>query len=151
MKMRAFIPFAVALGLVGSVAGQGCYPPFTMVGSKCVYMETALEMSWQEARDYCKGLAGDSSAADFATFPVCDDYVAFGRYLALNAPINKTVWVGAHTLFTPNMWQWISGEDLQTGVPFWSYSEDFDGTENCAAADGDFYYRLVDDHCDQVK
>lgn len=54
------------------------------MGSKCVYLETTEEMSWQEARDYCRGLGSDTGVGDLATFPICDDYVAFARYLALN-------------------------------------------------------------------
>lgn len=58
------------------------------------------------------------------------------------------LWVGAHTEFSPNMWQWINGDNLQTGVPFWAYDEDYDGTENCAAVDENRYYRLVDQTCE---
>nr|XP_027228785.1 macrophage mannose receptor 1-like [Penaeus vannamei] len=151
MKMRAFVSLAFAVGLAGTVAGQTCYSPFTLVGSKCVYLETAAEMSWQEARDYCRGLGSDSGGGDLAAFPTCDDYVHFARFLALNAPLNKSVWVGARTLFTPNAWEWVSGEDLQTGVPFWYYNEQYDETENCAAADANYYYRLIDARCDLVK
>ncbi|XP_037780720.1 macrophage mannose receptor 1-like [Penaeus monodon] len=151
MKMRPFIALAFAVGLAGTVAGQACNPPFTLVGSKCVYLETTEEMSWQEARDYCMGLGSDTGVGDLATFPICDDYVAFARYLALNAPINTTMWMGALTLFAPNTWQWVTGEDLQTGVPFWYYNEDYSETEKCAAADGSYYYRLINAHCDLAK
>lgn len=58
------------------------------------------------------------------------------------------MWVGAHSAFTPNMWQWISGEDLQTGVPFWYYNEDYDGTRDCVSISLDYYNRLVDAHCE---
>lgn len=64
---------------------------------------------------------------------------------------SSSLWVGAHTLFTPNMWEWVSGEGLQTGVPFWAYAEQYDSNENCAAADGSYYYRLVPSSCDQPK
>lgn len=56
--------------------------------------------------------------------------------------------MGAHTAFTPNMWQWVSGDDLQTGVPFWYYNEDYDGTRQCAGISLDYYNRLVDAPCE---
>nr|WKK54421.1 macrophage mannose receptor [Penaeus vannamei] len=147
MEMKR-LSLALVLGLAVAVAGQACNPPFTMVGSKCLYVESDLRLSWPEARDFCKGLAGDGGGADMASFPSCDNFVGFSRYLGFNAPNISGMWVGAHSAFTPNMWQWISGEDLQTGVPFWYYNEDYDGTRDCVSISLDYYNRLVDAHCE---
>lgn len=78
-----------------SVAGQACNPPFTMVGSKCLYVESDLRLSWPEARDFCKGLASDGGGADMASFPSCDNFVAFSRYLEFNGTYKKKIswWV----------------------------------------------------------
>ncbi|KAG7160323.1 macrophage mannose receptor 1-like 3 [Homarus americanus] len=141
----------VLAGVVSFVAGQDCFPPYVKLGGQCVFVEYDTQKSWQEAREFCASLAGDGTAGDLATFPTCDEYTTFVRYLALNVPVNTTVWVGAHSLFTPNMWQWLTEESLQTGVPFWAYPEEYNGTENCAAASGSYYYRLVDAHCDLTK
>ncbi|XP_042890295.1 macrophage mannose receptor 1-like [Penaeus japonicus] len=138
----------LVLGLALAAAGQECALPFIAVGSKCLYLETDTPLSWPEARDYCKTLAGDTGTADIASFPSCDDFVAFSRHAALNGPNISGVWVGGHTAFSPNMWQWVNGDDLQTGVPFWYYNEDYDGTRHCAASYMDYYNRLVDAHCE---
>ncbi|KAK7065179.1 hypothetical protein SK128_016821, partial [Halocaridina rubra] len=141
------------LGLVAAVAGQTCEVPFVPVGDKCFYLEASEQgsgYSWQEARDYCKALGGLLNA-DLASFPTCDDYTQFARYLALNAPTNSTVWMGAHTLFSDNMWQWVTLEALETGVPFWYFDETFQNAYQCAAADGAHYYRLVAKDCSEQK
>ncbi|XP_071524520.1 C-type mannose receptor 2-like [Panulirus ornatus] len=145
------LPLLLLLGTATLTSGQNCFHPFSEVGGQCLYLEYETLMSWQEARDYCRSMAGDGVEGDLASFPRCGDFTALARHLAFNANVNSSFWVGAHTLFTPNMWQWLSGESLQTGVPYWAYSEQYDNNEDCASVHGGYYYRLVPSLCDQRK
>jgi len=140
------------LGWLSLVAGQSCNIPFKWVGDQCLYVDYETKVSWQEARAYCTSLQGDQgSSVHLASFPTCDSFDAFTRYLAFNDLGSSAVWVGARSLFTANMWVWESGQDLQTGVPYWSHDEDYDNGEDCAAADSRYYYRLTPNDCAATK
>ncbi|KAK7065178.1 hypothetical protein SK128_016820 [Halocaridina rubra] len=150
--MALMVIVAAVLGIITSVKGQSCSAPFIPVGGKCLHLEASVQGSsftWQEARDYCKALGG-SLNADLATFPTCDQFTQFARYLELNVPVNSTVWVGAHTAFSVNMWEWVTLESLATGVPFWYYGETYDKGYECAASDNRYYHRLVAADCNEM-
>ncbi|XP_071539263.1 uncharacterized protein [Panulirus ornatus] len=139
------------VALVGAAAGQVCYPPYQVVGDVCIYLNTEIPSTWQEARDLCSSLAGDGATSDLAIFPSCDTFSNFAGYLALTAPPNSTFWVGAHTEFTVNNWRWLDGEPLATGVPYWAYSEGHDDGEDCAAMDGNRRLQVADYDCEEPR
>ncbi|XP_071539264.1 uncharacterized protein [Panulirus ornatus] len=145
MGVRAWL---LLVALVGTTAGEQCYPPYQPQGGMCVYINKDMPLSWQEARDFCASMAGDGATSDLAIFPTCDAFTIFAGYLGFTAPPNSTFWVGAHTEFTVNNWRWLDGEPLATGVPYWAYSEGHDEGEDCAAMDSKSYFQLADFNCD---
>ncbi|XP_071539779.1 macrophage mannose receptor 1-like [Panulirus ornatus] len=148
MNVRTVLVLAL---VVGAVAGQVCYPPYHVVGDVCIYLNTEIPSTWQEARDLCRTLAGDGATSDLAIFPSCDTFSNFAGYLGFSAPPNSTFWVGAHTEFTVNNWRWLDGEPLTTGVPYWAYSEGHDEGEDCAAMDGNRRFQLSDYDCEEPR
>lgn len=70
-------------------AGQiSCYAPFEVVGDQCIYVVEEISTSWQEGRDICGSLAGDTGSGDLASFPSCESYTAFTRHLVMQGALS---------------------------------------------------------------
>ncbi|CAL4139652.1 unnamed protein product [Meganyctiphanes norvegica] len=136
--------------VIAVVAGQGCPPPFVEAGGTCLYMGTD-SMTWGDARDYCSTLAGEGITAHLATFPTCDEFALATYWLNINSSPDSDLWVGAVKASAPNNWLWITLEELQTGVPMWSYKEGHDDGMDCASMSKNFRHKLSCSFCEELK
>ncbi|XP_042233274.1 C-type lectin domain family 4 member F-like isoform X2 [Homarus americanus] len=122
-----------------------CPHPYARIGLGCFTVHSTQQLSWQQARDHCRGIDGDL-ANPFDLY----DIVLF---LDDSFPGGWGFWIGG-TLDTNGTWQWVSGIPVGTQVDFWGRGEPGDALgndERCLFLHGWWRFRAGADPCTSEK
>ncbi|CAL4131169.1 unnamed protein product, partial [Meganyctiphanes norvegica] len=106
------------------ICQANCPSDFIKLGNYC-YLQSWIfelaELSWQDARDYCKTLlVFDGYHADLAVLGLQDqdDYFVINNLMKNHTGYD--VWIGAYP-DTPCHYQWVDGRELPNESIYWRY------------------------------
>ncbi|XP_069943701.1 CD209 antigen isoform X2 [Cherax quadricarinatus] len=122
-----------------------CPHPYTRIGLGCFAVHSTQRLSWEQARQHCRGIDGDLANPD--------DIYDVVLFLDDSFPGGWGFWIGA-TLDNTGTWQWVSGLPVRTQVDFWGRGEPGDAQENdegCLFLHGWWRFRAGADPCTSEK
>nr|XP_053634322.1 CD209 antigen-like [Cherax quadricarinatus] len=129
-----------------------CPHPYTRIGLGCFAVHSTQRLSWEQARQHCRGIDGDLANPDdiYDVVLFLDDSFPESVYSTSGG---WGFWIGA-TLDNTGTWQWVSGLPVRTQVDFWGRGEPGDAQENdegCLFLHGWWRFRAGADPCTSEK
>nr|XP_027225105.1 C-type lectin domain family 17, member A-like [Penaeus vannamei] len=133
----------------GSLATEAsCSGTFRKFGGTCLYLAKDVKKTWDAARTFCQDLGGD--LAVFRDANALAEAIGYAKALGIHR--NNNVWVGGTDRTAEGKWEWVSGEDMPRGTPFWGIYNNVRQPntgrgENCALLHGKDDFMMHDAPC----
>ncbi|XP_071536338.1 C-type mannose receptor 2-like [Panulirus ornatus] len=130
---------------------NGCDPPFTPVGGRCLAVENIVAGTWEDMRTVCQDMNSDLVVLQDANF-----LSSIFQHLQDTGHTDVSYWVGATDLQQEGKWEWIkTSSKIHMNTPLWGDLFYPDGVqqptggleENCAILRWDDSFYMHDTSC----
>ncbi|XP_076039792.1 uncharacterized protein LOC143024680 isoform X1 [Oratosquilla oratoria] len=98
-----------------------CRSPFYKVGDDCLFVQSDVQHTWDDARKFCRSFGGDL---------VVPSDVLMLRELLTNFR-DRNFWIGGVDIGDNNKWQWLNGSPVDLSVGWSRNQPDNLKGENC--------------------